>query len=162
MRTNINVELFKRYAPEKKLEIIDKLNSDDLMKISTATFERIVKETGKGAWSEKRSRNKRLRIRSSLQKGNNWNSDIEEISLYNGKLYLGFYLQYENTDTSDETTAASFFRRGETRIDIRRDDRYGNPRTYYAIYDEDDKSEVARSILKEYVYTKYHEKLKKQ
>ena len=162
MRTNINVELFKRYAPKKKLEIIDKLNSDDLMKISTATFERIVKETGKGAWSEKRSRNKRLRIRSSLQKGNNWNSDIEEISLYNGKLYLGFYLQYENTDTSDETTAASFFRRGETRIDIRRDDRYGNPRTYYAIYDEDDKSEVARSILKEYVYTKYHEKLKKQ
>ena len=162
MRTNINVELFKRYAPEKKLEIIDKLNSDDLMKISTATFERIVKETGKGAWSEKRSRNKRLRIRSSLQKGNNWNSDIEEISLYKGKLYLGVYLQYENTDTSDETTAASFFRCGETRIDIRRDDRYGNPRTYYAVYDEDDKAEVARSILKEYVYTKYHEKLKKQ
>lgn len=162
MRTNINVELFKRYAPEKKLEIIDKLNSDDLMKVSTATFERIVKETGKGAWSEKRSRNKRLRIRSSLQKGNNWNSDIEEISLYKGKLYLGVYLQYENTDTSDETMAASFFRRGETRIDIRRDDRYGNPRTYYAVYDEDDKAEVARSILKEYVYTKYHEKLKKQ
>ena len=160
MRTNINVELFKRYAPEKKLEIIDKLNSDDLMKISTATFERIVKETGKGAWSEKRSRNKRLRIRSSLQKGNNWNSTIDEISIYKGKLYLGVYLQYENTDTSDETTAASFFRCGETRIDIRRDDRYGNPRTYYAVYDEEDKAEVARSILKEYVYTKYHEKLK--
>ena len=162
MRININVELFKRYAPEKKLEIIDKLNSDDLMKISTTTFERIVKETGKGAWSEKRSRNKRLRIRSGLQKGNNWNSDIEEISLYNGKLYLGVYLQYENTDTSDETTAASFFRRGETRIGIKREDRYGNDRTYYAIYGEEDKAEVARSILKEYVYTKYHEKLKKQ
>lgn len=162
MRTNINVELFKRYAPEKKLEIIDKLNSDDLMKVSTATFERIVKETGKGAWSEKRSRNKRLRIRSSLQKGNNWNSDIEEISLYKGKLYLGVYLQYENTDTSDETMAASFFRRGETRIEVKREDRYGNERTYYAVYDEDDKAEAARSILKEYVYTKYHEKLKKQ
>lgn len=160
MRTNINVELFKRYAPEKKLEIIDKLNSDDLMKISTATFERIVKETGKGAWSEKRSRNKRLRIRSSLQKGNNWNSDIEEISLYNGKLYLVVYLQYENTDTSDETTAAAFFRPGETRIGVKRIDRYGNERTYYAVYDEEDKAEVARSILKEYVYTKYHEKLK--
>ena len=160
MRTNINVELFKRYAPEKKLEIIDKLNSDDLMKVSTATFERIVKETGKGAWSEKRSRNKRLRIRSSLQKGNNWNSDIEEISLYKGKLYLGVYLQYENTDTSDETMAAAFFRPGETRIGVKRIDRYGNERTYYAVYDEDDKAEVARSILKEYVYTKYHEKLK--
>ena len=155
------MELFKRYAPEKKLEMIDKLNSDDLMNVSTATFERIVKETGEGAWSEKRSRNKRLRIRSSLQQGNNWNSTIDEISIYKGKLYLGVYLQYENTDTSDETTAASFFRCGETRIDIRRDDRYGNPRTYYAVYDEDDKSEVARSILKEYVYTKYHEKLKK-
>ncbi len=161
MRTNINVELFKRYAPKKKLELIENLSSDDLMNISTSTYERIVKETGEGAWKEKRSRNKTLRIRNSLQKGNNWNSWIEDISLYKGKLYLGVYLQYENTDTSDETTAASFFRCGETRIDIRRDDRYGNPRTYYAVYDEDDKSEVARSILKEYVYTKYHEKLKK-
>ena len=162
MRTNINVELFKRYAPKKKLEMIENLSFDDLMNVETSTFERIVKEVGKRPWSTKKSSNKRLRIRNDLQKGNNWNSDIEEISLYNGKLYLGVYLQYENTDTSDETTAASFFRRGETRIGIKREDRYGNDRTYYAIYGEEDKAEVARSILKEYVYTKYHDKLKKQ
>lgn len=162
MRTNINVELFKRYAPAKKLEMIDSLNSDDLMNISTSTFERIVKEAGEKPWKVQRSSNKRLRIRNSLQKGNNWNSWIEDISLYKGKLYLGVYLQYENTDTSDETTAATFFRCGETRIGVKRSDRYGNDRTYYAVYDEDDKSEVARSILKEYVYTKYHEKLKAQ
>lgn len=157
---DINVELFKRYAPKKKLEIVEKLSFDDLMNVSMTTLERIVKEVGKGAWSKKRSRNKSLRIRSDLQKGNNWDSDIEEISLYKGKLYLRVYLQYENTDTSDETTADSFFKRGETRIDICRDDRYGNPRTYYAIYEEEEKAEVVRSILLQYIYSKYKEQLK--
>ena len=157
---DINVELFKRYAPKKKLEIVEKLSFDELMNVSMTTLERIVKEVGKGAWSEKRSRNKRLSISSDLQKGNNWNSDIEEISLYKGKLYLGVYLQYENTDTIDETTADSFFSRGDTRIDICRDDRYGNPRTYYAVYEEEDKAEVMRSILLQYIYSKYKEQLK--
>ena len=46
MATNINVELFKRYAPKKKLEIIEKLNLNGLMNVSTATIERIVKEAG--------------------------------------------------------------------------------------------------------------------
>lgn len=117
---NINEELFKRYAPKKKLEMVEKLSFDELMNVSMTTLERIVKEVGKGPWSAKRSSNKRLWIRGDLQKGNNWNSDIEEISLYKGKLYLGVYLQY--TDTSDETMAESFFERGETRVDIRRDD----------------------------------------
>ena len=38
MATNINVELFKRYAPKKKLEIIEKLNPNELMNVTTATI----------------------------------------------------------------------------------------------------------------------------
>lgn len=156
---DINVDLFRRLAPKKKLEIIDKLEPSELLKVSPATFERIIKEAGCGAWSEKRSRNKRLRIRPSLQEGNNWNSTIDDISIHKGKLWIGVYLQYDNTGTYDEITAESFFRNGETRVEIQGDDRYGNPRTYYATYREYDKSEVVRSILKEYIYTKYKDKL---
>jgi len=156
---DINVDLFRRLAPKKKLEIIDKLKPSELLKVSPATFERIIKEAGCGAWSEKRSKNKRLMIRSSLQEGNNWNSTIEGIAIYKGTLWLTVYLQYDNTDTFDETTFTSFFKSGSTRVEINRTDRYGNPRTYYATYSEDDKSEVIRSILKEYIYTKYKDKL---
>lgn len=156
---DINVDLFRRLAPKKKLEIIDKLKPSELLKVSPATFERIIKEAGCGAWSEKRSRNKKLRIRPSLQEGNNWNSTIDTIAIHKGVLWLTVYLQYDGTDTFDEITAASFFRNGDTRVEIDRTDRYGNPRTYYATYREDDKSEVIRSILKEYIYTKYKDKL---
>lgn len=44
--TNINVELFKRYAPKKKLEIINSLNSSELSNVTPATITRIVKEAG--------------------------------------------------------------------------------------------------------------------
>ena len=66
MATNINVELFKRYAPKKKLEIIEKLNPNELMNVTTATITRIVKEAGKSMY---KSRNKRLYISRDRQRG---------------------------------------------------------------------------------------------
>ena len=48
MATNINVELFKRYAPKKKLEIINSLSESELLSISYTTILRIIKEAGKG------------------------------------------------------------------------------------------------------------------
>ena len=47
MATNINVELFKRYKPEKKLDLIYQLNADELLATTPETIKRIVKETGK-------------------------------------------------------------------------------------------------------------------
>lgn len=38
MATNINVELFKRYAPKKKLEIINSLSESELLSISYTTI----------------------------------------------------------------------------------------------------------------------------
>ena len=66
MATNINVELFKRYAPKKKLEIIEKLSNDELMNVSTATIERIVKEAGTKMY---KSRDKRLYISRDRHSG---------------------------------------------------------------------------------------------
>lgn len=154
---NINVELFKRYAPKKKLDMIEKLGPSELMNVTTATLTRIVKEAGENMW---KSRNKTLRISRERQRGNSWNSVIEAVDLIKGKLSLDVYMQYENTDGNTSLSMSSFLSRGDSRAEITREDRYGNPRTYYAIYNEGDKQRVLRSILEEYVYTKYADKLK--
>ena len=155
MATNINVELFKRYAPKKKLEIIEKLDSNELMNVSTATIERIVKEAGTNMY---KSRDKRLYL--SKQRGNSWNSTIEAVELIRGKLYLDVYLQYENTDCNTSELVTDFLRRGDFTGSVVRGDRYGNDRHYYFTYSEGSKQRVIRSILLEYVFTKYATKLK--
>lgn len=157
MATNINVELFKRYAPKKKLEIIEKLDPNELMNVSTATITRIVKEAGGNMY---KSRNKRLYISRDRQRGNSWNSTIEAVELIRGKLYLDVYFQYENTDCNTSELLSDFMRRGEFTGSVVRSDRYGNDRHYYFTYSEGSKQRVIRSILEEYVYTKYVTKLK--
>ena len=143
MATNINQIIFTRTQPKKKLEIINSLSEAELMATTEATITKIVKEAGS-------------------RKGNNWNSTVEGVELIKGKLYLDFYIQYENTDTNTSEEFDDFFRRGNFRGEIRRLDRYGNGRTYYFCYDETDKARVMRSILLEYVYSKYNEKLSEE
>ena len=59
MRTNINEELFKRYAPKKKLEIINNLTAAELLATTPETVKRIAKEAGTKAGT---ARSKVLRI----------------------------------------------------------------------------------------------------
>ena len=158
-RTNINVELFKRYAPPKKLEIIENLTHEDLMNVSPVTISRIVKEAGTNMY---KSRNKRLYISRDRQQGNSWNSTVEAVEVIKGKVYLDIYLQYENTDCNTCEPLASFLGHGTFTGSVVRADRYGNDRHYYFSYDEGSKRRVIRSILEEYVYTKYADKLKSQ
>ena len=44
---NVNIELFKRTSPERKIELIRKLTQAELSGISESTLLRIVKETGR-------------------------------------------------------------------------------------------------------------------
>ena len=157
MATNINVELFKRYAPKKKLGIIEKLDPNELMNVTLATIKRIVKEAGTNRY---KSRNKRLYIGRERQRGNSWNSTIEAVELIRGKLFLDVYFQLENTDCNTSELVADFIKRGEFTGSVVRGDRYGNDRHYYFTYSEGSKQRVIRSILEEYVYTKYANKLK--
>lgn len=155
---NINVELFKRYQPKKKLEIINKLTKDELLRTSKATVERIVKEAGE---KSQHSRSWRLRISRDLRSGNGWNSDIEEISLWKGKLYLDVYVQMDHTDTTIEAKYEDFFRSGsDYRGTAYETDRYGADYPHHCFYDDDDKAKVMRSILIQYVRDKYADKLK--
>ena len=43
---NIKIELFKRYKPQKKIEIIELLTAKEVMKVKESTIVRIIKETG--------------------------------------------------------------------------------------------------------------------
>lgn len=155
-RTNINVELFKRYAPKKKIEIIKNLTDEELSAVSTATITRVVKEAGRKMY---KSRDKRLYISRDRQKGNNWNSVIEAVELIKGKLYLDAYLQADSTDRNTSVSYSDFIRGGEYRIKAMFGNRYGDDVPYYFIYDNGDKLRVVRSILLEYVYSKYADKL---
>jgi len=154
---NVNNFIFTRTQPKKKLEVIEKLSNDELLAVSESTVKKIIKEVGQKRY---KSRDKELRIDYDRRVGNNWNSTVESVDLVKGRLYIGFYIQYENTDTNTSDDYEDFFKRGNYRGEIRRLDRYGNGRTYYFCYDESDKARVMKSVLLEYVYSKYADKLK--
>ena len=71
MKTDINIELFKRYAPKKKGNIISSLTPSELFSITEDTIKRIIKETGKRRY---KSLEKELQLSSEYKTGNNWNS----------------------------------------------------------------------------------------
>lgn len=154
---NVNNFIFTRTQPKKKLEVIEKLSNDELLAVSESTVKKIIKEVGCRRY---RSRDKELRIDYDRRVGNNWNSTVESVDLVKGKLYVGFYVQYSNTDTNTSDDYEDFFKRGNYRGEIRRLDRFGNGRSYYFCYDESDKARVMKSILLEYVYSKYADKIK--
>ena len=156
MKTNINLELFKRYAHKHKLEIIESLTQEDLLAITPKTVTRIVKEAGEG---KKGSPNKYLRIRLGLRKGNNWNSMFEGVGVHSKKLYVSLYVQMDSTDTENTEYYSKFFSGGRYRGTCQESDRYGNPNYHYFFYDDEDRANCIKSILLEYVYTKYAEKL---
>lgn len=153
---NINEFLFTRTSPKKKLEVIEGLTQSQLFSITEESAKRIIKEIGRG-WPK--SRSKTLKLSSVHQTGNSWNSTIESWDLFKGKVWIDFYVQYENTDTNNSDTFSNFMCRGEYLGQLHREDRYGNPKTYYYRYDEGAKARAIRALLLEYIHTKYAEKL---
>ena len=137
---NINIELFKRYKPDKKVQIIMELTEDELLNITPATITRIIKEAGTRLY---RSRDKRLWIPDRFRTGNHWNSTFNAVELIKGKLYVSLYVQYSNTDTDTDATFNEFFSRGDYRGHICYEDRYGNPHTDYYTYTQSDKARAA-------------------
>jgi hypothetical protein len=159
MKTNINQEIFKRYKPKKKLSIIEALTQDELLAITPATITRIIKETGEPYYKSRR--NKSICVRRVIRTGNNWNSEFTGMELLKGKLYVSLYVQYSNTDTTECIPYSEFMRDADRfRGTIKTTDLYGNPQTYYYFYDNADRARAVKSLLLEYVYTKYLDKLK--
>ena len=156
MATNINQELFKRYNPKRKQEIINNLTTAELLATTPETIKRIAKEAGRKVGI---SRKKVLRISNERRIGNAWNSDIEAIEYINGNLYLNIYFQMDNTDTNICEKYSNFFKGDEYHGKHYTTNRYGDEVPHYFSYDKNDKAAVIKSILLEYVYTKYAVKL---
>ncbi len=152
MSKNINIELFKRYAPKKKQEIVNSLNEKELLSTTPETINRIVREVGNRLY---KSRDKELRISSNLRAGNGWNSTIESICTYKSRLYLHIYIQMDSTDTTIVEDYNTFIKRGDYTGKAFETNRYGDRVPNYCHYTESDKARVIKSILLEYVYTKY-------
>lgn len=74
MKTDINIELFKRYQPARKREIIESLSTAELFAVTEDTVKRIIKEAGRAMY---KSRNKELRLSGEYETGNRWNSTIQ-------------------------------------------------------------------------------------
>ena len=149
---NINIELFKRYKPDRKNQLIMEMTENELLAITPSTVTRIIKEVGTRLY---RSRDKRLWIPDQFRTGNHWISTFNGIELIKGKLYVSLYVQYSNTDTDRSETFSEFFSRGDYRGAIRYDDKYGNPHTDYYTYSPSDKARALRSLLLTYVQRKY-------
>ena len=156
MATNINVELFKKYAPKMKLEIIYQLSADELLAITTESIKRIVNEAGRNIGM---SRNKVLRISNERRIGNAWNSTVEAVEIHRGKLVLDIYVQMDSTDTNHFEPYSNFSKDGNYTGKVFTTNYYGDSVPHYFTYDRQDKAKVIKSILLEYVHTKYADKL---
>lgn len=151
---DINKELFKRYKPKKKLEIIEMLTPSELLGIYPSTIHRIVKEVGV---LRDKSRDKELRFSNEHRTGNGWNSSIESIGVYKNRLHVNIYIQMDHTDTTIIEEGQVFFRRGEYIGKAFETNRYGDKIPNYCQYSEQDKARCIRVILNQYVHSKYPE-----
>ena len=156
MRTNINQEVFKKYAPKKKLEIINNLTAAELLATTPETVKRIAKEAGTKAGT---ARSKVLRISSDRRSGNDWNSTVESVEIHRDKLMLDIYVQMDSTDTNHFEPYSNFSKDGNYTGKVFTTNYYGDSVPHYYTYDKQDKAKVINSILLEYVHTKYADKL---
>lgn len=157
MATNINQFIFTRTQPQKKLEVIEKLTAPELLGITEATISRIIKEAGTG---KPKSHNKDLKLSRENRTGNKWNSTIESWYIWKKEVYIDFYIQYSNTDTNTADTFKEFMKYSEYEGSYQYEDRYDNPQTTYFRYSPEDKARAIRALLREYIVTKYADKLK--
>lgn len=153
---DINKFIFSRIAPKKKVEIVENLTQAELLSITPATISKMIKEAGTRLY---KSRDKELRISYQRRTGNSWNSTVEGVGNYKGNPMLDLYVQYENTDTSTSVSLRDFLNNGDYRGSIVRDDRYGNPRSYYFTYSSANKARFVRQLLLEYLNRRYKDKL---
>lgn len=153
---DINKIIFSRTAPSKKIEIVENLNLSELLAITPDTISRMIKEAGSRLY---KSRDKEMRISYDRRTGNKWNSTVEGVRNSKGVTMVDLYVQYENTDTNTSVSLSDFLKKGDYRGSIVRDDRYGNPRSYYFTYSDTDKARFVRQLLLEYIYRKYKDKL---
>lgn len=153
---DINKIIFSRTAPQKKLEIVNNLSTQEVLAITQDTIRKIIREIGRNLY---RSKDKVLHFSSDCKVSNDWNAWIGNLMSKKSNLFITFEIQYENTDTSKTDVMEEFLRKGDYQGSIIRDDRFGNPRHYYFRFSELKKAEFIRKLFTTYLHKKYKERL---
>ena len=126
------------------------------MATTPETVKRIAKEAGTKAGT---ARSKVLRISSKRRSGNDWNSTVESVEIHRGKLMLDIYVQMDSTATNHFEPYYNFSKDGNYTGKVFTTNYYGDSIPHYFTYDRQDKAKVIKSILLEYLFTKYADKL---
>ena len=136
--TNINTELFKRYAPKKKLAIIEALTQTELLAITPATITRIVREVGDYKSKEYTG----FRVRQEFRVHVIWDIYFIGIDLREDKLWAFFSHTDDNAPIKGTMYETCYMESIQSSC----------------FHDDNVRAKVARSFLKEYVYKKYLDK----
>ena len=129
---------------ETKKSYIDDMIVDDLMSVEKSLVKRIIEKCG--------NEYNTLWIDSKRRQGNNRYSLVESVSIHDGDVLVGIYVQNDSTDTSTSERFDKFFRRGEYYS-------RNNNLNIGVDYKEGDKADVMRSILLECVYQQFNDEV---
>ena len=130
-----------------------KVNESDINNASESDLLQLAESTIKKMLSQQKS-DKYYPDRKTIyfdRVSNNWNADAKSIELYNGKVFINFYVQYSNTDTDDCEYLSKFLGSGDYRGAIQYTDMYDNPHTSYYRFDRHDKAKVMKAICLAYL-----------
>lgn len=128
--------------PKEKLEAIKAIPMNDLLaRDMIDVMKSIIKECG--------NKDDEFRIKPERRAGNNWNSLVDGIRLYQGRIIVDVYVQNSSTDTN----TPEYY----TDLLVGTGKGWVESRLGYTSYYANDKANVVRSILSEYVYYKYLE-----
>lgn len=157
---NINIELFKRTAPEKKLTIIKGASVEELNALTLDSIKRMIREAG--------TRRREGYVAKILyidreMAHNDRNSSIN--CIYQGDTrdtwYLDVYIQGYDTDRVVSTKLDDFHEYREVASFI--EEYLTSPKTtIHAYYEPQDKARVYKAICIAYIENKYADKLVKE
>ena len=156
---DLNIELFRRISPDKKLKIVKKATQSELLSLSRPSVERMVKEAGTRINPAHIA--KELRIYCDMA-NNGRNSSINCIfqGRKRGSLYFNIYLQGYDTDTT-EPCEYDHFANNEDLCKFEETYLYGGYNVIHAKYYPEDKARVLKAICIAYIENKYKDKLNK-
>ena len=150
--TDVNTLIFSKMIPAKKLDIVNHLTDEELLKVSSNTILRIVKSIGV------KSRNyKTLFLVNHIS--NNLNAEVLSVwtdsNIHN--INLDICVQYYNTDITKVVSMSDFMKAGDYVGQLTYTDINSGMQTVYFKFDVRTKALLVKDILRAYLIKRFFE-----
>lgn len=149
---DVNVDIFKKYSADKKLELLENATESELLFLAESTLMKIIKEVGERQNPNSKEHHKDLVLINEV--GNGWNSIVKFVSYTGNHVYLGINLNYGCEEIVLMTAFSQFDKFGTYRDSYIWNSIKGPQTTYYT-YNETEKAAVYKEILRTYIIKKY-------